>query len=73
MYTHVSIVDFRYCRHLTVSLVRFIFYFNRGITKRPPLISLDALRAFGIRPVGSFRVWANDLPVIHTNTQSAVV
>ena len=72
MNTHVSIVDSRYGRRLTVSLVRFIFYFNRGITRRS-LISQDALRAFRTRPVESFRVWANDLLVIHTNTQSAVV
>ena len=51
MYTHVGIVGSRYARHLTVSLVRFIFYFNRGITRGPPLISLDALRTFRTRPV----------------------
>ena len=73
MYIHVDIVSSRYGRLLTVSLVKFIFYFNREITRRPPLINLAALRAFGTRPVESLRVWANDLPVIHTNTQSAVV
>lgn len=47
MYAYVGIVGSRYGRHLTVSLVRF----NRGITRRPPLISLDALRAFRTRLV----------------------
>jgi len=67
MYTHVGIVGSRYGRHLTVSLVRFIFYFNHGITRRP-LISLDALRAFRTRPVQQSKI-AMELTSFHSRSR----